>query len=150
MLKNLKKNQEGFTIIEVMIVLVIAAVILLIVFLAIPALQRSSRNTQRTNDGARTASLVNECLGNRNGQVASCDTAAEFNWNAAEFGQLTTSPGVSTTATAPTSGTAQAGVWFSRVCTADGSGATATGATARDAAILFTLEPAQTRCVKVS
>lgn len=40
-------NNQGFTIIEVMIVLVIAAVILLIVFIAVPQLQRNARNYQR-------------------------------------------------------------------------------------------------------
>ena len=51
MLNKMKKtNRDGFTIIEVMIVLVIAGLILLIVFLAVPALQRGARNTQRKND----------------------------------------------------------------------------------------------------
>ena len=40
MLNKLKKSdKDGFTIIEVMIVLAIAGLILLIVFLAVPALQ---------------------------------------------------------------------------------------------------------------
>ena len=42
-----KKRAEGFTIIEVLIVLAIAGLILLVVFLAVPALQRNARNTQR-------------------------------------------------------------------------------------------------------
>jgi prepilin-type N-terminal cleavage/methylation domain-containing protein len=42
-MKNIykQKRQQGFTIIEVLIVLAIAALILLIVFLAVPALQRN-------------------------------------------------------------------------------------------------------------
>jgi prepilin-type N-terminal cleavage/methylation domain-containing protein len=44
---GLKHRRGGFTIIEVMIVLAIAGLILLIVFLAVPALQRNSRNYQR-------------------------------------------------------------------------------------------------------
>ena len=68
MFKNLKKQQEGFTIIEVMIVLVIAAVILLIVFLAVPALQRNSRNTQRKNDVAGMLSGINEYTNNNGGK----------------------------------------------------------------------------------
>ena len=67
------KRQEGFTIIEVLIVLAIAGLIILIVFLAVPALQRNSRNTQRTNDGSLIAAGVNECLNNRNGQDDSCN-----------------------------------------------------------------------------
>jgi prepilin-type N-terminal cleavage/methylation domain-containing protein len=67
MLQNIKKQrQEGFTIIEVMIVLVIAAVILLIVFLAVPALQRNSRNTQMKNESAAVTSAVAEYVSNQN------------------------------------------------------------------------------------
>lgn len=50
MLKNNTKRQSGFTIIEVLIVLAIAGLILLIVFLAVPALQRNARNTAIKND----------------------------------------------------------------------------------------------------
>jgi prepilin-type N-terminal cleavage/methylation domain-containing protein len=38
---SLKNNKKGFTIIEVLIVLAIAGVIMVIVFLAVPALQRN-------------------------------------------------------------------------------------------------------------
>jgi prepilin-type N-terminal cleavage/methylation domain-containing protein len=75
MLQNIKKRQEGFTIIEVMIVLVIAAVILLIVFLAVPALQRNSRNTQKKNIAANLLSASSEYSSNNNGTVPS--TAAD-------------------------------------------------------------------------
>ncbi len=44
------KTNQGFTIIEVLIVLAIAGLIMLIVFEAIPALSRSSRNNQRRQD----------------------------------------------------------------------------------------------------
>lgn len=68
MLSRLKKsNGEGFTIIEVMIVLAIAGLILLIVFLAVPALQRNSRNTQRKNDAGHVASLISEYESNNSG-----------------------------------------------------------------------------------
>jgi prepilin-type N-terminal cleavage/methylation domain-containing protein len=50
MLQNIKNRKEGFTIIEVLIVLAIAGLILLVVFLAVPALQRNSRNTSMKND----------------------------------------------------------------------------------------------------
>jgi prepilin-type N-terminal cleavage/methylation domain-containing protein len=43
-------KMSGFTLIEVMFVLAIAGLILLIVFEALPALQRSSRNNQRRQD----------------------------------------------------------------------------------------------------
>ena len=73
-MKNLQKNQKGFTIIEVLIVLAIAGLIMVIVFLAVPALQRNSRNTQRTNDASKIVTALTECLANKNGQVDSCDT----------------------------------------------------------------------------
>ena len=40
----------GFTILEVVLVLAIAGLIFLMVFIALPALQRSQRNTERQND----------------------------------------------------------------------------------------------------
>src|SRR6185312_7970966 len=64
-----KSNGEGFTIIEVMIVLAIAGLILLIVFLAVPALQRSSRNTQRKNDAAAVGGAVANFISNNGGTV---------------------------------------------------------------------------------
>lgn len=70
MLSKLKKqNRDGFTIIEVMIVLAIAALILLIVLLAVPALQRGSRNTQRSNDVSAIASAIANLISNNGGQV---------------------------------------------------------------------------------
>ncbi len=55
---NIKTNQ-GFTIIEVVLVLAIAGLIFLMVFVALPALQRSQRDTQRRNDMSRVdTSLV--------------------------------------------------------------------------------------------
>ncbi len=67
MLQKIKKRNEGFTIIEVLIVLAIAGLIMLIVFLAVPALQRNSRNTQRRNDAGRITTALNEWVTNNNG-----------------------------------------------------------------------------------
>lgn len=66
---NLKKRTEGFTIIEVLIVLAIAGLILLIVFLAVPALQRNGRNTQRKNDVAALLAGVSEFGNNNSGKL---------------------------------------------------------------------------------
>lgn len=44
------RRRPGFTIIEVVLVLAIAGLIFMMVFIALPALQRSQRNTQRKND----------------------------------------------------------------------------------------------------
>ena len=56
--------KRGFTIIEVMIVLAIAGFILLMVFLAVPALQRNSRNNARRNDAAAIAASVTSFMDN--------------------------------------------------------------------------------------
>ena len=71
MFNKLKKtdNNKGFTIIEVMIVLAIAGLILLIVFLAVPALQRSSRNTARKSDAGHIGTAVNDFISNNSGQA---------------------------------------------------------------------------------
>ena len=63
------KKEKGFTIIEVLIVLAIAGLILLVVFLAVPALQRNARNTQRTEDAGNILSSISEYVGNNNGQL---------------------------------------------------------------------------------
>lgn len=68
-MKNLIKNKKGFTIIEVMIVLAVAGVIILIVLLAVPALQRSQRNTQRKNDVGALLSAATDYSSNNNGAV---------------------------------------------------------------------------------
>ena len=41
------KNKKGFTIIEVVLVLAVAGLIFLMVFLALPALQRAQRDTTK-------------------------------------------------------------------------------------------------------
>lgn len=60
MLTQLRKRKEGFTIIEVLIVLAIAGLILLVVFLAVPALQRNSRNTAIKNDVQNVVGGISE------------------------------------------------------------------------------------------
>ena len=70
MVGNFKsKREEGFTIIEVLIVLAIAGLIMLIVFLAVPALQRNSRNTQMKNAAAAILGGISEFTNNNNGQL---------------------------------------------------------------------------------
>ena len=61
-MKNVKrfqqKSSKGFTIIEVLIVLAIAGLILAIVFLAVPALQRGQRNNARKQEASRVAASI--------------------------------------------------------------------------------------------
>lgn len=75
MLKKLRQpNSEGFTIIEIVIVLAIAAFILLIVLLAVPALQRNSRNSAIKNDASAMAGGIADFESNNNGAVATKGT----------------------------------------------------------------------------
>lgn len=136
--QQLKKKTEGFTIIEVLIVLAIAGLIMLIVFLAVPALQRNQRNNARNSDASRISAAVTECMANRNGQTASCDTWAEIN------------PGTTTQITAlGAASTTQAALAFNSGCSAAGD-ATGPGAGARSFSILYQLEGGGgniTRCI---
>lgn len=74
MLNNLKKNKQGFTIIEVLIVLAIAGLIMLVVFLAVPALQRNARNTQRKSDVSALLGALTEFSANNNGKLPATGT----------------------------------------------------------------------------
>jgi prepilin-type N-terminal cleavage/methylation domain-containing protein len=75
------KREEGFTIIEVLIVLAIAGLIIIIVFLAVPALQRNSRNTQRRNDVQAVLGSFQEFANNNNGQLPADPAAGVANAN---------------------------------------------------------------------
>ena len=61
-------NKKGFTIIEVVLVLAIAGLIFAMVFIALPALQRSQRDQSRKNDISTVAAAINNWnSANRNG-----------------------------------------------------------------------------------
>jgi prepilin-type N-terminal cleavage/methylation domain-containing protein len=66
LLNKTSKDQKGFTIIEVMIVLAIAGLILVVVLIAIPQLQRNQRNENRRSILARVKSELENYAGNNN------------------------------------------------------------------------------------
>ena len=68
-MNKIAKREGGFTIIEVVLVLAIAGLIFLIVFLAVPALQRSQRDTQRRNDASRFMSQLSNYQANNKGAI---------------------------------------------------------------------------------
>ena len=71
MLHKLKnRKEEGFTIIEVLIVLAIAGLIILIVLLAVPALQRNSRNTSIKNEASALVGGFSSFAANNDGAKA--------------------------------------------------------------------------------
>lgn len=66
--KNQNITKKGFTIIEVVLVLAIAGLIFLMVFLALPALQRSQRDTQRKQDVAMVVTALHNWKANNKGR----------------------------------------------------------------------------------
>lgn len=62
-------ERGGFTIIEVVLVLAIAGLIFLMVFIALPALQRSQRDTQRRENMSALQTAVTNYQGNNNGKL---------------------------------------------------------------------------------
>lgn len=147
MLNKIKnRKQEGFTIIEVLIVLAIAGLIMLIVFLAVPALQRNSRNTQRQADASKIAAAIGQCLGNKNGQVSSCDTVAELEVaGGLEFAKLQqvikadTTVGSGAPALPGAGAFNRANAGFNAKCNDAGDGL-GSGTSTRQAAVLFRQE----------
>jgi prepilin-type N-terminal cleavage/methylation domain-containing protein len=140
-MKNLynQKRAEGFTIIEVMIVLAIAAVILLIVLLAVPALQRSNRNTQRDNDAASIAAAINACLANQNGNPANCHAVSttSVDIDNTKLGQLN-NPAPSWVNGVP-AGTVNSAQWnFGYRC--NGNAPTTTNASLRSFVVMYAVE----------
>lgn len=65
--KEKPQGQNGFTIIEVVLVLAIAGLIFLMVFIALPALQSSQRDTARKNDVSAVASAITTFGSNNRG-----------------------------------------------------------------------------------
>lgn len=155
---NKQQKKEGFTIIEVVLVLAIAGLIFLIVFLAVPALQRSQRDTQRRNDSARFLSQISNYQANNKGSVPTAATSgtgsiAVFvtsymdngsgspdNWKDPSTGNVYAR---ASGATLP----ATAGEWnyyVGQIC--DGEAPTTTGASARNVAFVMKLEGAGSYC----
>lgn len=62
------ENKKGFTIIEVVLVLAIAALIFLMVFIALPALQRNQRDTARKNQMSKVLAAVTSYQSNNRGK----------------------------------------------------------------------------------
>jgi prepilin-type N-terminal cleavage/methylation domain-containing protein len=68
-MNKLQQKQKGFTIIEVVLVLAIAGLIFMVVFLALPGLQRSQRDTQRKQDVGRFVAQLTTYQGNNKGAL---------------------------------------------------------------------------------
>jgi prepilin-type N-terminal cleavage/methylation domain-containing protein len=152
MLHDIRKLKRGFTIIEVMIVLAIAGLILLIVFLAVPALQRSSRNTQRKDEASQVLGSIADYVSNNDGTLPTAGTLAQAASNAnlkfysasnIYFGSMGNIP---TTATNGGNGSATTltteDLIFLAGAKCSGTTATAQNASSRSYALLYAVEGA--------
>lgn len=160
MLNKLKKqDNKGFTIIEVMIVLAIAGLIILIVLLAVPALQRNGRNTAIKNDGSALVAGLAEFASNNDGLAPVADSSSQagstVTINNAKGNAATARVQGSTAITfvagaaaaAPTAG--QVVVQIGAKCPTTVAGATVTTtAAARSNAVIYAIELASGTAVK--
>lgn len=147
-LKNSKS--KGFTIIEVMIVLAIVAFIMLALFLAVPALNRSRNNTAIKSDAASLAAALTEYVNNNNGRLPAntgvFDNSVAKLWNPSFF---TNSPTnikyvantVASAVTAPT-GIDSVNLGAFSVCETTTNLGVAAGASARGVVIVYNIQTA--------
>ncbi len=138
------KREEGFTIIEVLIVLAIAGLIILIVFLAVPALQRNSRNTQRKNDVSAILAAISEYSSNNDGKVPTTQAQLDSALSNAKI-SLYDKTNVKYTAkgaSVSSSGADNVDIVIGAKCagTYPSQSATSTGATSRNIAVLYQSE----------
>jgi prepilin-type N-terminal cleavage/methylation domain-containing protein len=70
------RKTAGFTIIEVLIVLAIAGLIMLVVFLAVPNLQRSQRNSQYKNEAASIIASYGSYVTNNAGGIPAASVSS--------------------------------------------------------------------------
>lgn len=77
---NIKKENKGFTLVEIVIVLAIAALILAAILIAVNGAQQSRRDAARRDAGGQIGSLLEESAGNHDGnypgQAGGISTAA--------------------------------------------------------------------------
>jgi prepilin-type N-terminal cleavage/methylation domain-containing protein len=140
MLNKLKKREQGFTIIEVLIVLAIAGLILLIVFLAVPALQRNSRNTQRKADVSAAIGAVSDYANNHSGTLPSSQATLNTSLAEGKYGYFTGNPtGTYGTGSVTNPNNDTLVIAIGSKCTA-ANDATNTGASARSIVALYSVE----------
>jgi len=150
-------DKKGFTIIEVVLVLAIAALIFLMIFIALPALQRGQRDTQRRSDLGTFKSQMQSYMTNNKGRIVTNQTQLDtfktsyLKWNATnsgEFNDPVSGVGyvINLTGNAPTNtdGVSTISYLAGRVC--DGETITATGASPRTFAVAVRLEGSGTFC----
>ncbi len=142
-------KQKGFTIIEVVLVLAIAALIFLMVFIALPALQRNQRDQAlKTVQGKVVSAIGSYASSHRNNQFTNVTDLAPYldvptpaqagNTMTGIDGYTLTAGNAPTAYAATNNGTIY--IQKSAKCSADGTTATGVGASARNNAVVITPE----------
>ena len=74
------QTNPAFTIIEVVLVLAIAGLIFLMVFIALPTLQRNQRDTRRKNDMSRLKTAMDSYKSNDRGQMPTASQLTGYSY----------------------------------------------------------------------
>lgn len=144
-----QKQQNGFTIIEVVLVLAIAALIFLMVFIALPALQRTQRDSGRKQDIGTVASAASDYTTNHNGTPPTASGALDnyvTKMSEYETIKIQGNIGAGATEEGPTDDTV-VDVWAHATCNTDGTAAIR--GTSKQTAVLGLLESGDVYCKSV-
>jgi len=147
-MSKLNKQSKGFTLIELVIVLAIAALVLAAILLAVGGAQRSQRDTTTKNSAGRVGSALQNYASNNNGAMPAANTALAANYLTNISDGLGGSPAAKDPATSP-SAAAGAGneIIYSGTakCSAgNGVAGTLTAGTTRNYAVDYWVENGQT------
>ena len=143
------KREEGFTIIEVLIVLAIGALIILAVLIAVPALQQNQRNSSRKSEAARVSTAVTNLLADNNSAtLTSTDNgglAGRAGLNATS-GQLKT---VSVNTSAATANTSTSVAYVVNTATCSGQTYTIVATDTTKYVVFYNLDGGGSACIQV-
>ena len=166
MVQKLQKRKEsGFTIIEVLIVLAIAGLIMVVVFLAVPALQRSGRNNALNTDANNVLSAVGNYATNNGGTLpaalaATAPSGGKVTIGASGTNQETAKVGSGTatvqiddgstpiTTSSAAIGTIQVVTGANGTCNPTSTGLSGTAASSRSYAVLYVAESGSGKILK--
>jgi prepilin-type N-terminal cleavage/methylation domain-containing protein len=126
-MKKSPAKKSGFTLIEIVIVLAIAALIMVIVFVAVQGAQRSRRDTTVRNSASQTLAAMEQFASNNSGTYPTATLPSGYTTN------ISPTPAYSTTT--PTA--AVPGVVYSSGKPCNGNVLATTGGNANNAAVMY-------------
>ena len=137
---NKIKNNQGFTIVEIMIVMAIIGMMLLAMLLVVPALRRNARNKQRRDDIGVIISGINDYSTNNSGSLPAqaSDFTGELKlsyFSASDINYLNSGSAVT-----EEPGTNPNTVYVRTYAKCNGNALAASGATRRNVAVYFFVE----------